>query len=99
MGLTRRQAEVLAFIREYSVTRGYAPTLEEIGGNFGLASVATVHKHVANLVEKGYLRTNDYREWLTAEGMHNSVVDLPGLSGHEVCQFCDFARRQKAGAG
>ena len=74
MGLTRRQAEVLAFIREYSVTRGYAPTLEEIGGHFGLASVATVHKHVANLVEKGYLR----------RGRKNASRDLSVVAAPEV---------------
>jgi repressor LexA len=30
--------------------------LEEIGENFELSSVATVHKHVQHLVEKGFLR-------------------------------------------
>ena len=56
MGLTPRQAEILAYITEYSEARGYAPTLQEIGEKFGLSSVATVHKHISNLVEKGYLR-------------------------------------------
>ena len=44
--------------------------------------------------EKGYLRTKNYNEWLTAEGYHNSIEDLPGLSGEEVLRFCDHARRQ-----
>ena len=56
MGLTPRQAEILAYIIEYSDIRGYAPTLHEIGEKFGLSSVATVHKHISNLVDKGYLR-------------------------------------------
>ncbi len=56
MGLTPRQAEILTYITEYSDSRGYAPTLQEIGDRFGLSSVATVHKHVSHLVEKGYLR-------------------------------------------
>jgi repressor LexA len=56
MGLTPRQAEILEFITEYSRHRGYAPTLQEIGDRFGLSSVATVHKHISHLVEKGYLR-------------------------------------------
>ncbi len=55
MGLTRRQAEILAFITEYSEVQGYAPTLKEIGERFGLSSAATVHKHVSLLVDKGYL--------------------------------------------
>jgi radical SAM superfamily enzyme YgiQ (UPF0313 family) len=44
--------------------------------------------------EQGYLRTTNYNEWLTAEGYHNSIVDLPGLPGEEVLRFCDHARRQ-----
>jgi repressor LexA len=56
MGLTPRQAEILAYVIEYSDIRGYAPTLHEIGEKFGLSSVATVHKHISNLVDKGYLR-------------------------------------------
>lgn len=56
MPLTRRQSEILDYIRQYSQEQGYAPTLQEIGRRFGLSSVATVHKHVAQLVAKGYLK-------------------------------------------
>ena len=56
MGLTPRQAEILAYVTAYTDERGYAPTLQEIGARFGLSSVATVHKHVRHLVDKGYLR-------------------------------------------
>ena len=65
MGLTPRQAEILAYITEYSEEQGYAPTLQEIGRRFGLSSVATVHKHVGHLVDKGYLarsRPNSSRD-------------------------------------
>ncbi len=56
MALTRRQREVLDVIREFISRRGYSPSLEEIGTELGLSSVATVHKHVTLLVEKGYVR-------------------------------------------
>ncbi len=56
MALTRRQAEILAFIEEYTRAHGYAPTLHEIAGHFSLSSVATVHKHVSYLVAQGRLR-------------------------------------------
>lgn len=56
MSLTRRQAEILEYVRWYSDQHGYAPTLQEIGDRFDLSSVATVHKHVAQLVAKGYLK-------------------------------------------
>ena len=56
MYLTKRQKEILDFIREYLDEEGYAPTLQEIGASFGLSSPATVYKHVEQLVQKGYLR-------------------------------------------
>ena len=56
MPLTPRQAQILDYVREYSRAHGYAPTLQEMGDRFGLSSPATVHKHVAQLVAKGYLR-------------------------------------------
>jgi repressor LexA len=56
MALTRRQREVFDFISSFVSEKGYSPSLEEIAAQFGLSSVATVHKHVQHLVEKGLLR-------------------------------------------
>ncbi len=56
MHLTKRQKEIFDFVCEYLEREGYAPSLEEIGERFGLSSVATVHKHVQNLVDKNLLR-------------------------------------------
>ena len=56
MALTRRQREIYDFVCSFVGERGYSPSLEEIGAHFGLSSVATVHKHVQRLVEKGLLR-------------------------------------------
>jgi repressor LexA len=55
MALTRRQREILDFIQGFIAQHGYSPSLEEIGANFRLSSVATVHKHVQRLVEKKLL--------------------------------------------
>lgn len=44
--------------------------------------------------QQGYLRTEAYTEWLTADGLHTSVVDQPGLPGAAVQQMCDQARRE-----
>lgn len=54
--LTKRQREILDFIRDFQVERGYAPSLEEIAAHLGLSAVSTVHEHVTNLAEKGVLR-------------------------------------------
>jgi repressor LexA len=57
--LTKRQREILDYLDEFIQQHGYAPSLEEIGRRFGLSSLATVHKHLTNLQEKGFIR----RSW------------------------------------
>src|ERR1700747_784326 len=54
--LTKRQREILDYLNEFIGQRGYAPSLEEIGRRFGLSSLATVHKHLTNLQEKGFIK-------------------------------------------
>ena len=54
--ITKRQKELLDYVRTYIAANGYAPTLEEIGRHFSLASLATVHKHLTNLERKGRIR-------------------------------------------
>jgi repressor LexA len=81
MHLTKRQKEILDFIRGYVDDRGYAPSLAEIGVRFGLSSVATVHKHVQNLVEKGLLRKawNRSRSIELVEAAPAAAVEVPLL--------------------
>jgi repressor LexA len=54
--LTKRQREILDFLNEFIQQHGYAPSLEEIGRRFSLSSLATVHKHLTNLQDKGFIR-------------------------------------------
>ena len=56
MALTRRQKEVLDWIAEFISSNGYSPSFEEIAQGIGLASIATVHKHLTALDSKGYLK-------------------------------------------
>ena len=44
--------------------------------------------------QSGYLISEDFRDWLTEEGLHNSVVSRPDLPAEELVQWCDDARRQ-----
>jgi repressor LexA len=63
MALTPRQKEVLDYIAGYIDERGYSPSFEEVASALQLASLATVHKHVTALEQKGYLsrRYNESR--------------------------------------
>lgn len=44
--------------------------------------------------KNGYLLTEDYSEWLTSEGQHNTLVSRPDLSNRELVELCDQARRE-----
>ncbi len=56
MALTKRQKQVLDFLAEFIAENHYSPSFEEIAQNMDLKSVATVHKHLQVLQEKGYLQ-------------------------------------------
>jgi anaerobic magnesium-protoporphyrin IX monomethyl ester cyclase len=44
--------------------------------------------------EKGWIVTKDFRQWLTKDGLHSSVVSNPDLSYEYLVAFCDRARRE-----
>jgi repressor LexA len=54
--LTKRQREILDYLNDFIQQHGYAPSLEEVGRRFGLSSLATVHKHLTNLQQKGFIK-------------------------------------------
>ena len=54
--LTKRQKEILEYIKKYSAQKKYPPSIREISANFNLSSPATAHVHVKKLIEKGYLK-------------------------------------------
>lgn len=53
--LTKRQKQLIDYLNNYISEHGYAPTLAEVGAYFGLSSLATVHKHLHNLEQKGFI--------------------------------------------
>ncbi len=55
MALTRRQKEVLDFVAKFIAENHYSPSFEEIARHLKLSSVATVHRHLLVLGEKGYV--------------------------------------------
>jgi len=57
--LTKRQKDILDYIKNYMISHGYPPTIREIGSDLGVSSPATIHAHLSNLEEKGYIRKQD----------------------------------------
>ncbi|WP_153127474.1 transcriptional repressor LexA [Peribacillus tepidiphilus] len=54
--LSKRQQDILEFIKEEVKKKGYPPSVREIGEAVGLASSSTVHGHLARLESKGLIR-------------------------------------------
>ena len=54
--LTKRQKQVLDFLKSFKKRKGYAPSLEEIRKHLRLASVSTAHHHIKALEGIGYLK-------------------------------------------
>lgn len=81
--LTKKQAEILVYIREHIKEHGYAPSYREIGEHFGLSSPATVYTHIQTLVEKGEITVGEEGEArsieLVANTQNEPAVLLPLL--------------------
>lgn len=56
--LSTKQNNILIFIKKFIAGNGYSPSVRDICKGVGLSSPATVHVHLSNLIEKGYLRRN-----------------------------------------
>jgi repressor LexA len=87
--LTKRQQEILDYIRGELHRCGYPPSVREIGEAVGLSSSSTVHSHLAALEAKGYLRRDpskpralevlDFRE--TDRGIDYGQVSMVPIVG------------------
>ncbi|MBN2405743.1 MAG: transcriptional repressor LexA [Coriobacteriia bacterium] len=86
--LTKRQQEILDYIRSEIHRRGFPPSVREIGEAVGLSSSSTVHSHLAALEKKGFIRRDpskpralevlDYRDTQRAVDL-GSVQAVPVL--------------------
>lgn len=70
--LTKRQAEVLTFVIEYSDEHWYAPTYEEIAAHFGYRALSTVAEHLTNIERKGWI-SRSYNETRSVTVLHRPV--------------------------
>jgi repressor LexA len=84
--LTKRQQDILEYIKKYIVANGYPPTVREIGSELGLSSPATIHAHLQNLENKGFIRKKGFKnralELLVENEYANkndNVIDVPLL--------------------
>ena len=57
--LTKKQSEVLEYIKEYISENNFAPSYREIALRLGVSSPATIHQHIQALVEKGMIEVGE----------------------------------------
>ena len=57
--LTKRQEEILNYIKKYIAVHGFPPAIREICAGVGLSSPATVFVHIKNLESLGYLKSTN----------------------------------------
>lgn len=82
--ISKRQEDILSFIKSEVKKKGYPPSVREIGEAVGLASSSTVHGHLARLESKGFIRRDPTKpraiEILDPEGleaMRPGVLNVP----------------------
>lgn len=54
-GLTKREQQILNYMKQEIKTKGYPPTVREICAAIGIKSTSTAHKDIESLVRQGYL--------------------------------------------
>ena len=86
--LTKRQNDTLNIIKKFIAENGCSPTIREIATNLNLSSPATIHTHIKELENKGYIRKKNNKnrtiELLVAnEYDKKGLINIPLLDNSE----------------
>lgn len=78
--LTPKQKKIAEFISAYVARHGFSPSLEEIAEKFDLKAISTVHEHIENIKQKGYLWKNSSQpRSITPMEKTEKYVEIPLL--------------------
>jgi len=79
--LTKKQKQILDYIKKFIKENDYAPSLEELRSHFRLASKSTVHQHIETLRNKGELKKIDHqaRAIEISRERKSDLVEIPLL--------------------
>lgn len=72
--ITQRQKQVLDFIEDHIATKGYPPTVREIGKGVNLSSSSTVHSHLKALEDAGLIKREAVLTRAIIPTRHKSLV-------------------------
>ena len=83
-----RGRQILELLRQSAVDPGYPPSVREIGRHLGLRSPASVHRHLKDLEEAGYIRRDSTKpraivvvDQSTPESPHSEPTQTVPLLG------------------
>ena len=77
--LTKKQTQVLDFIKAYMAKYSYAPSLEEIKKKFKLASVSTAHYYISKLQNAGFLNKEHNQPRAVSTVGTKQMIEIPIL--------------------
>src|SRR3989339_288768 len=77
--ITKKQTQVLDFVKTYRARHGYAPTLLEIKKKFKLASVSTAHYYISKLQDAGFLNKEHNQPRAVSTVKAKQTVEIPIL--------------------
>ncbi len=89
--LTTRQAQILSYIKDQIKNTGYPPSVREIGLAVGLKSSSTVHAHLVQLEEKGYLRKDPTKP--------RAIIPVPSQEEQSLTQIVSLPMVGQVAAG
>lgn len=72
-GLTKRQRELIDYIQEFIVGKGYSPSYRDIGNHFGFSSLGSVYRHIHALKRKGVLQSESHTSRSITPVVNSSV--------------------------
>jgi repressor LexA len=101
MTLTKRQQQILDYIRGQQQATGQTPSLREIASNFGFRSMTAAMDHIRALVRKGVLkhRPGVARSFQIVSPLHalrSPVVDIP-IYGSIPAGYAEEQKQQAEG--
>ncbi len=74
MNLTPKQLHILTRIRDFRLTRGYSPTMQELADELDVSKV-TIFEHVEALIKKGALRREANKARSLEVASHTKLPD------------------------
>ena len=78
--LTSKQKEVLTYIKKFQAENKYPPSVRQIAQALELKSPATVHAHIQNIINKGYLKRSKHGNHLIEfEAQNENITSVPLL--------------------